>query len=69
MIFEIGQKPQTQFHLLVFELAYITVPSANLQADLLYKAKMDQMKKENPKLKEVIPQIEVIDEMVGNESM
>ena len=36
MIFEVAPKLQTPFYLLVFELAYINVPSQNIVADKLF---------------------------------
>ena len=37
---------------MVYELAYIAVPSANVKSDNVFKASMEELKK-NPKLKEV----------------
>ena len=43
MIFEIGAKPQVTFHLMIYELAYIAVPSANIQSDKAFKAAMAEL--------------------------
>ena len=69
MIFEIGSKPQVTFHLMIYELAYIAVPSQNVQSDAVFKAQMAKMKKDNPKVEEVEVGIKVLEEAVCSEEM
>ena len=49
MIFEIDGRSQVPFHLLIFELAYINVPSQNVVADKLFQSRMQDLKKYDSK--------------------
>ena len=49
---------------MVFELAYISVPTANVQKDLVFQAKMGDLKKNNPKVEDGEIGIQVADEAV-----
>ena len=54
---------------MVYELSYIAVPSVNVQADKVFKANMEEMKKNHPKLKEVESDIKAVEEAVCVEEM
>jgi len=43
-IFEIGKVPSTVFHILVYDLAYINVPSIRIKSDNEFKTELGKLK-------------------------
>jgi len=69
MIFEIGAKPQVTFHLMIYELAYIAVPSPNIASDKAFKSTMVALEKAHPKMEKQEVGIQVLESIVCHEEM